>query len=131
MDNSTKQKLTTLFKKYREIKLVYLFGSRARGDAGPMSDYDFAVYADTRDLKKLGALQLSLINKISSTLATNDVDVVMLNTLAMPEMKYAIISEGILFYEKKPYTMIVEPNILNEYFDFRLLLERHGLSCRT
>jgi len=46
----------------------------------------------------------------------------------MPEMKYAIITEGILLYEKEPYRVIVEPRILNEYFDFRIMLKRHGLT---
>lgn len=131
MTKGKKQKLAILFKKYPEIKLVYLFGSRARSDAGPMSDYDFAVYADTQDPETLGHLQLQLICEITSILATSTVDVVMLNALTMPEMKYAIITEGILLYEKKPYKMIVEPGILNEYFDFRLLLERHGLTCAS
>lgn len=129
MDKGKKQKLVTFFKKYSEIKLVYLFGSQARSDAGPMSDYDFAVYVATQDPETLGRLQLVLTCEIAGILAPSNVDVVMLNTLTMPEMKYAIITEGVLLYEKKPYKMIVEPGILNEYFDFRLLLERHGLTC--
>lgn len=128
MNAIKKKKLITLFKKYREIKLVYLFGSHARGNAGSMSDFDFVIYASTRDGKSLFALRLALIGEISRILETDALDVVALNTLEAPEMKYAIITEGILLYEKKPYKMMVEPRILTEYFDFRLLLERHGLA---
>ena len=39
-----KGKITPIFKDYPEIKLVYFFGSKARGEGGPLSDYDFAVY---------------------------------------------------------------------------------------
>ncbi len=123
-----RKKLITLFKKHREIKLAYLFGSRARGMAGPLSDYDIAIYADSYDVQKLGSLKLTLIGEISSLLNTDVVDIVVLNTCEQPELKYAIITEGILLHEKLPYKMIVEPNILNEYFDFRMILERHGLT---
>jgi len=37
-------KLIAIFKGYSEVKLVYLFGSRASGKTGPLSDYDFAIY---------------------------------------------------------------------------------------
>lgn len=31
-----------------EVKFAYIFGSRARGDAGPLSDVDVAVFLDGR-----------------------------------------------------------------------------------
>jgi len=126
-----RKKFITLIKKHRSIKLAYLFGSHARGTAGPLSDYDIAVYADSHDEQKLGSLKLTLIGDISSLLNTDAIDIVMLNTCEQPELKYAIISEGTLLYEQKPFKMIVEPNILNEYFDFRMILERHGLTHAT
>lgn len=42
MDNVTRQ-ITDISKKYKIEKLV-LFGSRARGDHSPVSDYDIAVF---------------------------------------------------------------------------------------
>ncbi|MFN3740167.1 MAG: nucleotidyltransferase domain-containing protein, partial [Thermodesulfovibrionales bacterium] len=42
-------RIKSIFADYPEIKLVYLFGSRAKGIAGQLSDYDFAVYCDGKD----------------------------------------------------------------------------------
>jgi|GEM_PF-3947605 len=53
MDKNTQQKLIRLFRKHNAVKLVYFFGSHARGDEGPLSDYDFSVYLDLFDQKKL------------------------------------------------------------------------------
>ena len=41
---------------------------------------------------------------------------------------YTIIREGKLIYEREPYKVILEPRILNEYFDFRAMMLRNGLS---
>jgi len=43
-------------------------------------------------------------------------------------MKYSIIKSGSIIYEVEPYRMLIEPRILNEYFDFRFLLRKHGLT---
>jgi len=61
-------------------------------------------------------------------LLTDKVDVVILNLTDSPELKYNIITQGRLIYEKEPYRIIVEPRILNDYFDFRSLLLRHHLT---
>lgn len=128
MNTFLRKKLVSFFKKHPSIKLVYFFGSRARNEAGPLSDYDFAVYSDRSDTKELNQLRLGLIAGLCRILKTNAVDVVMLNAYDAPELKYAIITEGILLYEKKPYALMVEPAILNDYFDFTLSLKKHHLT---
>lgn len=130
MEFSKKQRksLEDLFRKEPLVKLVYLFGSRARGDAGPLSDHDFAVYADTQDSQTSFMLKINLQSEISAALGTDAVDVVMLNTTESPELKYNIISEGKLIYEQQPSKVIVEPRILNEYFDLRYFLLKYKLT---
>lgn len=123
-----KKKLTPIFHKYPSIKLVYFFGSRVRGEIGPLSDYDLAVYVDEKDKKKIFEIRLELIATISRVLKTDKIDVVALNTLDAPELKYNIIKEGELIFEKKPFKVLVEPKILNEYFDFRFMLKQHHLT---
>lgn len=117
-----------LAKKYPAIKLAYLFGSRARGDAGPMSDYDFAFYLEEPKKTVRNDLQVDLIGELTSSLKTDAVDVVILNDLDKPEMRYQIITEGKLLYEEEPYSLTVEPQILNDYFDFREGLRRNHLT---
>ncbi len=120
--------LESIFNDYPEIKLVYFFGSKAAGKAGPMSDYDFAVFLDEKEKKKNFDIKFALIDKISRFFKTDKVDIVILNLTESPELKYNIIKEGRLIYEKEPFRLIVEPKILNEYFDFRYLLLKYHLT---
>jgi predicted nucleotidyltransferase len=119
--------LKKAFLKIPAIKLVYLFGSQATGKAGPLSDHDFAFYLEEKNPKKRFELRLKLYGILSSHLKTDNIDVVILNDTDGPELKYAIITEGKLIYSKEPYNIMVEPRILNEYFDFREGLLRNKI----
>jgi len=122
------EKLNNIFSEYPEIKLVYFFGSRAEGNAGPMSDFDFAFYADEKDRKKLFSLKLALMERVSLLLRTDKVDISVLNLIEGPELKYFIIKNGKLIFEREPFKVIVEPRILSEYFDFHTQLSHHNLT---
>lgn len=123
MDN-----LKSIFKLYPSIKLVYFFGSKATGQDGPLSDYDFAFYTDEKEPKKMFNLKFKLMDVISRKLKTDKIDVVVLNLVESPELKYNIIKEGKLIFEKEPYRVIVEPRVLNEFFDFRSCLLKYNLT---
>lgn len=122
------EKLAPLFEKYPTVKLVYFFGSRAEGKEGPMSDYDFAIHLDEKNRKKMFNTKSLLMDEISLALKTEKIDIVILNTTESPEIKYEIIKNGKLIYEKEPYKVIIEPDILREYFDFHAMLVRHNLT---
>jgi len=128
MEKKNLEKILAIFKLHPKIKLVYLFGSRVSGKTGPLSDYDFAVYLDEKDKKKISKIRLELLDKISRVLKTDNIDVVVLNTVESPELKYNIIKEGKLILEKEPFKVIIEPKILTEYFDFRILLLKYNLT---
>lgn len=131
MNKTTENEMKSLlgiFQFYPQVKLVYFFGSKARGREGPLSDYDFGVYLDEKDKKKRFDLRLNLMGKLSSALRTDAVDVVVLNDAESPELKYSIIKEGELIYEKEPYKVSLEPRIFNEYFDFMHGLRTYGLT---
>lgn len=116
--------LNNLFSQHKEIKLVYLFGSRAKSKTSPLSDYDFAVYFD-QDLNsnRLKELVLSLISEISSILKSEKIDLVVLNKVISSLLKFNILKEGKLIYQQPPYRLIVEPAIYNEYFDFKTFIQ--------
>ena len=118
-----------IFESHPEVKLVYLFGSTARGNRGPMSDYDFAVFLDEKDKREIARIRFQLMDELSRALGTDKVDIVMLDSAVSPELKYNILQEGKLIFEREPFRVLVEPRILNEYFDFNLLLRRHGLTA--
>ena len=118
-----------IFESHPEVKLVYLFGSMARGNRGPMSDYDFAVFLGEKDKREITRIRFQMMDELSQALGTDKIDVVMLDSAESPELKYNILQEGKLIFEREPFRVLVEPRILNEYFDFNLLLRRHGLTA--
>ena len=120
--------LKIVFQKYPEIKLVYFFGSKAKRSCGPLSDYDFAVYFGDIEDNRMFSIKLDLITQISRILKSDRVDIVILNLTKSPELKYVILKEGILVFEREPFKVMVEPKILNEYFDFHKILSKHGLT---
>jgi len=128
MENELRQKIRQVFSSYPTVKLGYIFGSQAAGDIGPLSDYDFAVYTDNRNKKENFDLKLEIMGKLCQLLKTDRVDVVILNEAKNTELKYQIIKDGQLIYSQEPYKVLVEPKILNEYFDYHQMLVRHNLT---
>jgi predicted nucleotidyltransferase len=128
MNTETKLKLRDIFTSHPEVKLAYLFGSQASGEVGPMSDFDFAFYADERDVTKLFDLKFVLMDEIGRALKTDKIDIVILNLAESPELKYNIIKDGELIFSEEPFKVLIEPRILSEYFDFHDMLVRHQLT---
>jgi len=66
--------------RYPQVRVAYLFGSQARGQAGPLSDVDVAVLLD-ENLTPAEAqdLQLRLMTDLADALGRDDVDVIVLN----------------------------------------------------
>lgn len=117
-----------LFEKHRDVGLVYLFGSHARGDAGRLSDVDIAVYFHQKDPVKRHDQLFQIAGDLSQSLKTDNVDIVSLNDLESPLLKFRIIKEGKILFEREPFRILVEPKIMNDYFDFSAGLRRFGLS---
>lgn len=121
------KRLNNIFGKYPDLKLVYLFGSQASEKVGPLSDYDFAFYIK-EDRKKAYYTSFKIEGEISRVLSTDKIDMVIINHTDSPELKYSIIKNGKILYEVEPYRLLIEPKILNEYFDFRYLLRKYQLT---
>ncbi|MDP2909815.1 MAG: nucleotidyltransferase domain-containing protein [bacterium] len=128
MNEKELKKVLSIFKSYKKIGLVYLFGSRATGKVGPLSDYDFAVYLDEKDSKKRFDARLELMGKISRVFKTDAIDLCIINDIKSPEFKYNIVKEGKVIFEREPFKILIEPRILNEYFDFHCSLIEHNLT---
>ena len=128
MEQGQSEKIISVFESFPEVKLVYFFGSKANGNGGPLSDYDFAVYLDEKDRKKRFDTKLNLMKELSRALGTDAVDVVIFNDTESSELKYGIIRDGRVIYEKEPYRVLVEPRVMNDYFDFIYGLRKYGLT---
>jgi predicted nucleotidyltransferase len=87
-----------LVRKIPDLEVLYLFGSQARGDARPESDYDIAFLAPGKlPPEEIWETAASLGNELRT-----DVQLVELRT-ATDVMKSKVIGEGIVLYEKSEF----------------------------
>ena len=63
------EKIVDALKLLPEIKLAYFFGSKARGDGGQLSDYDFAFYVGEKNKEKLFKIKFFCGTKSADCLA--------------------------------------------------------------
>lgn len=120
-----KSKLRRIFRGNPAIKVVYLFGSQARGDADAASDFDFAVFVDPKKKKKAFDILLELNSSIALTLRTDRCDVVLINLLDNIILKNNIVNQGVVLYEVPGYRLNLELAIVGEYRDFRILEKQY------
>lgn len=106
---------------------AYLFGSRALKQNTRTSDFDFAVYLNTASAGKRFKIRLELLKKLSPLFAPVPVDVVVLNDAHSVTLRYAIITEGKLIYEKNPAMRLnFEFFTMKEYEDFSPFLKAYN-----
>lgn len=126
MVNMEIDELRAFMESREHVRVAYLFGSYARGETGPLSDFDIAVLLDgLLDKKETFDLRLRLINDISSILKTNKFDLVVMNNAPL-SLNYNIISDGkILNSKDETLRVTFETQILSRYLDRRYYDERH------
>ncbi|MDI6603153.1 MAG: nucleotidyltransferase domain-containing protein [Patescibacteria group bacterium] len=116
--------LKNFFGKKKEVLFCYLFGSLAYQNFTKKSDVDLAVYLDEKKCKDFFEKRLELISQISPLLK-KEADIVVLNTAPL-FLKYVILQEGKLIFERdKGKRIDFELKIVNEYFDFKPILEKY------
>jgi predicted nucleotidyltransferase len=102
-----------------EILEAYLFGSRARGESQPHSDWDLAVYVDEpRAPPSPYGYDAALAAELMRVLGTNEVEVVVLNRAA-PLLYHRVLRGGVrLFARELPATTTREARALSRYCDY-------------
>lgn len=108
--------LGPLFADDDRVIFAYLFGGLASGRQRPLSDVDIAVYlnscVDKADIK------LALIGAVSDVLATDEIDLVVLNA-APTSLVGRILKNRRLLIDKQPFVRhTFESLALREFFDF-------------
>lgn len=96
------------------LKLIYIFGSYAKGKNHKNSDLDIAVLLDNQynHLDKL-----SLMGDLIDIFKRNDVDLVILND-ANSVLKHQVVKYGkILYMENEDVKVNFEVRVLKEYMD--------------
>lgn len=120
------KKLSGLFRKRKEVRIAYLFGSHARGEAGPRSDIDVAVLFGRRfSGKEMFRMQLELISEISGALGTDKVDVVVLNDAPLL-LKYNVIKDGVVLASSEKERVDFEVRTMQEYLDMGYYFDIHA-----
>jgi predicted nucleotidyltransferase len=123
---SLKPNLELYFSKQENVVLACLFGSQARGTANALSDVDVAVLLEGHpDSEQCFEARLKLIGDLMGLLHTNDVDILILNQ-APPALRFRVLRDGVsLFCRDRDRMIDFRVRTVNEYLDFKPILERH------
>lgn len=107
-----------------EISIVYLFGSRAMGRGLRSSDIDIGVVLkDSPSGKDTRALYQNLYDIFSGVYPTSKLDIVFLQVASL-SLQYFAIKEGKVLFEEDPtFTADYENFVINQYLDFRPVLD--------
>jgi len=125
------QRLSTLaqaLERCPSVIFAYLFGGAAAGRLTPLSDIDVAVYHD--DTADPVDARLEAIRVVTTHLATDEVDVVVLNTASTALVGRVLTTRRVIL-DRDPFLRHrFESLALREFFDFRIferrLLERRA-----
>lgn len=113
------------------VVAAMLIGSQARGNPGPLSDVDVAVWHDPElDSRARFDLQVSLASDAARALGTDEIDVVMLNH-APPLMQHRAIREGRRLVERDHEERVrLETQAILDYLDTAPLRAELGRGVR-
>ena len=107
-----------------DVIAAYLFGSRARGTAGPRSDVDVAILLRTTPPGTLLDQPFALEDDLRGALQV-EVQLVVLNT-APPDLIHRVLRDGALLIDRDPGARVrFEVAARNAYFDLKPFLERY------
>lgn len=98
------------------VLFAYLFGSLARGTAGPLSDIDIAVYL--KEGTDFVEEKLNLLDQLIDKPGTDRIDLVVLNTAPLP-LQAGVLRCNLLLVDRAPFARhAFESLVLRKYFDF-------------
>ncbi|WP_305042492.1 type VII toxin-antitoxin system MntA family adenylyltransferase antitoxin [Geoalkalibacter sp.] len=97
-----------------QVKFAYAFGSHARGDVGPLSDIDIAVFLDRR--MSIFNYRLRLMESLARELGTERLDLVTLND-APVVLRFEVVRGGRVIKENRKRRITFEARTLAEYLD--------------
>lgn len=123
MDESTQSRLRTrLGQEPDSLIAAYLYGSQARGEAGPESDVDVALLFRSPPVRSLESPALRLEGELERVLGL-PVEAVVLND-APPDLVRRVLRDGILLLDRdRRARLAFEVHALNEYFDMLPILD--------
>lgn len=125
--------LRRFFAREEDVSLAYIFGSRATGRSGPLSDIDVAVLLDeATDPGEYSGRRMEMAAALEDHLGERRVDVLILNA-APPGMQFQAIKEGKTVYRREEdLPPVFESGVIMRYLDFARIEEDYmrGLADR-
>ena len=126
---STRERLLDFFNDRPGVVLAYLFGSLARGDAGPLSDVDVAVKFSDQVRDRFGE-RLSIHDALCRHLGTDRIDLVDLDE-GSPVLRFNVVRDGVVLKEADQLRVPFEVKAMAEYFDTEHLRVPHDAALRA
>mgnify|MGYP001038565520 CR=1 FL=1 len=124
LSNNSVRGLVEVFRDEGPVLVVYLFGSKSRGEQTSQSDTDIAVLLSKLPDKLLD-FYLRLIDKLSKVLG-DSIDLIFLNTVA-PLLQHQVIKYGRIIYCRDEKARVeFEARAEKEYMDFNRSRERYN-----
>jgi predicted nucleotidyltransferase len=113
------------------VVAALLVGSRARGNPGPLSDVDIAIWHDPAlDSRARFDLQLALADDAARALGSDEIDLILLNR-APPLMRHRAIREGKRLIERdRDERVRLETRSILDYLDTAPLRAELGRAMR-
>ncbi len=113
------------------VVAAMLIGSQARGNAGPLSDIDVAVWhKPSLGPSQRLSLQLGLASAAGSALGTNEIDIVMLNR-APPLLRQRAVRDAVRLVERDPDERVrLETRAILDFLDTAPLRAELGRGLR-
>ncbi|MFZ3105429.1 MAG: nucleotidyltransferase domain-containing protein [Smithella sp.] len=106
------------------IAVVYLFGSRATGRQSPLSDIDIGVVLQKAPSgNNTRTLYNNLYELFTEKYPASRLDIVFLQEAPL-SLQYTAVREGKILFETDPnFTVDYENRVMNQYLDFRPVLD--------
>jgi len=106
-----------------EVSIIYLFGSRAVGRGSPLSDVDIGVVLKNPPVDgDIRALYNKFYGLLSDQYPESKLDLVFLQTAPLALQFFAVRDGKVIFEEDPRYTADYEKRVIQEYLDFRPVL---------
>ncbi len=108
------------------IAAVWLFGSRARGEADALSDVDVAVLAAGAPTQgQLASWALEWLGTANETLKTDEVSLIVLNRASLL-LRHEVLRDARLLFARSPELAAdYELGTIRAFLDFRTHLDRY------
>ena len=95
--------LAAFFAGQGDVRVAWLFGSQARGSAGPLSDVDIAVVL-SGPVERQARRRSALCADLMGILHRDDVDLVLFE-MGSPLLKHRVIRDGVVLLVRDPHEL--------------------------